>query len=124
MGIGVGIFLIALGAILTFAIDFQTSGIDLDVVGVILMIVGLIGIFASFVLFGDNGYYGRSPSGSGGKGRRRSSRTLQRQLVRPIKGLTSRSLLETSVVAMARFTAGSCSVVSSTTITGRPHSPL
>ena len=60
MGIGVGIFLIALGAILTFAIDFQTSGIDLDVVGVILMIVGLIGIFASFVLFGDNGYYGRS----------------------------------------------------------------
>lgn len=60
MGIGAGIFLIALGAILTFAIDFQTSGIDLDVVGVILMIVGLIGIFASFLLFGDNGYYGRS----------------------------------------------------------------
>ena len=60
MGIGVGIFLIAVGAILTFAIDVQTSGIDLDVVGVILMIVGLIGIFASFVLFGDNGYYGRS----------------------------------------------------------------
>ena len=60
MGIGVGIFLIAVGAILTFAIDVQANGIDLDVVGVILMIVGVIGIFASFVLFGDNGYYGRS----------------------------------------------------------------
>ena len=60
MGIGVGIFLIAVGAILTFAVDFQTSGIDISVVGVILMIVGLIGIFASFVLFGDRGYYGRS----------------------------------------------------------------
>lgn len=60
MGIGVGIFLIAVGAILTFAIDVQANGIDLDVVGVILMIVGVIGIFASFVIFGDNGYYGRS----------------------------------------------------------------
>ncbi|MFP5326256.1 MAG: DUF6458 family protein [Acidimicrobiia bacterium] len=60
MGIGVGIFLIAVGAILTFAVDLHTSGIDLSVVGVILMIVGAIGILASFMLFGDHGYYSRS----------------------------------------------------------------
>ena len=60
MGIGVGIFLIALGAILAFAIDFQTNGLNLEVVGVILMIVGAIGVIASFVIFGDHTAYGRS----------------------------------------------------------------
>jgi short subunit fatty acids transporter len=45
MGIGVSIFLIAIGAIMTFAIDAgAVSGIDLDVVGWILMIVGAIGL--------------------------------------------------------------------------------
>lgn len=55
MGIGVGIFLIAVGAILTFALDVHTNGINLDVVGVILMIVGFLGILASFLIFGDRG---------------------------------------------------------------------
>ena len=60
MGIGVGIFLIAVGAILAFAVDLQTSGLNLEVVGVILMIVGAIGVLASFVIFGDHTTYGRS----------------------------------------------------------------
>jgi hypothetical protein len=41
MNIGASIFLIALGAILTFALNVSVSGIDLKVVGVILMLAGL-----------------------------------------------------------------------------------
>ncbi len=44
MGIGVSIFLLALGAILAFAVNVSVSGLDLSVVGVILMICGLIGL--------------------------------------------------------------------------------
>ncbi len=51
MGIGAGVFLIAVGAILTFALDVAISGIDLKVVGVILMLAGLIGIAVDLVIF-------------------------------------------------------------------------
>ena len=51
MGIGVSVFLIAVGAVLTFALDASVSGIDLDVVGVILMLAGLIGIAVSLTIF-------------------------------------------------------------------------
>jgi uncharacterized membrane protein len=47
VGIGTSIFLIALGAILKFAVTASVSGIDLDVVGVILMVVGAIGLLLS-----------------------------------------------------------------------------
>ena len=51
MGIGVSVFLLAVGAILTFATDAELSGVDLDVVGVILMVAGVIGIIADLVIF-------------------------------------------------------------------------
>ena len=51
MGIGAGVFLIAVGAILTFALDVSVSGIDLKVVGVILMLAGLIGIAVDLAVF-------------------------------------------------------------------------
>lgn len=44
MGIGGCIALIAVGAILTFATDWEAESVNLDLVGVILMAVGLIGI--------------------------------------------------------------------------------
>ena len=44
MGIGISVFLIAVGAILTFAVDVTVSGLDLDTVGVILMIAGAAGL--------------------------------------------------------------------------------
>jgi len=44
MGIGGSIFLIAIGAILAFAVDAQFSGIDINVVGWVLMVAGLIGL--------------------------------------------------------------------------------
>ena len=51
MGIGVGLFLIAAGAILTFALGDDVLGtVNVDVVGVILMVVGLVGLVLS-VLF-------------------------------------------------------------------------
>ncbi|MFJ8634912.1 DUF6458 family protein [Streptomyces sp. NPDC093568] len=43
MGLGGCIILIAVGAILTFATDWEMEGVNLDLVGIILMIVGLIG---------------------------------------------------------------------------------
>jgi hypothetical protein len=51
MGIGAGVFLIAVGAILTFALDLEVSGINLDAVGVILMLAGLIGIAVDLAIF-------------------------------------------------------------------------
>lgn len=47
MGIGTSIFLIAVGAILKFAVTDSISGIELATVGVILMVVGVIGLLIS-----------------------------------------------------------------------------
>ena len=44
MGIGGSIFLLAVGAILAFAVNAQISGIDINVVGWILMACGLVGL--------------------------------------------------------------------------------
>ena len=52
MGIGAGIFLIALGAILAFAVDASVSGIDINVVGWILMLVGAIGLLLTLFIWG------------------------------------------------------------------------
>ena len=47
MELGTSLFLIAVGAILTFAINATVSGIDIATVGIILMIVGVIGLLIS-----------------------------------------------------------------------------
>jgi Flp pilus assembly protein TadB len=44
MGIGGSIFLLAVGAILAFAVNANISGIDINVIGWILMAAGLIGL--------------------------------------------------------------------------------
>ncbi|GAA4911605.1 DUF6458 family protein [Streptomyces coeruleoprunus] len=44
MGLGGCIILIAVGAILAFATDWEMKGVDLDIVGLILMAVGLLGV--------------------------------------------------------------------------------
>ena len=59
MGIGVSIFLIAVGAILAFAVEWTVSGLDIDTVGVILMIVGIIGLVVSILFWGSFSPYGR-----------------------------------------------------------------
>ena len=52
MGIGVSIFLLAIGAILTFAVEASISGLDINVVGIILMISGAIGLLLTMLVFG------------------------------------------------------------------------
>ena len=49
MGIGTSIFLIAVGAILKFAVTDGIEGIDLATVGVILMVVGIAGLLLSLL---------------------------------------------------------------------------
>jgi hypothetical protein len=53
MGFGVSVFLMAVGAILAFAVDISTDGLNLDTVGVILIILGLVGLLASLVMWND-----------------------------------------------------------------------
>jgi uncharacterized protein involved in exopolysaccharide biosynthesis len=47
MPLGTSIFLIAIGAILRYAVTASTSGISLPTVGLILMIVGIAGLVLS-----------------------------------------------------------------------------
>jgi uncharacterized protein DUF6458 len=58
MGVGVSLLLIAAGAILTWAVSAETSGIDLNTVGVILMIVGAVGLVLSLVFWSSWGGFG------------------------------------------------------------------
>jgi hypothetical protein len=54
MGIGTSLFLIAVGAILYFAVDVSISGLELATVGIILMVVGVLGLLISlFMLNAD-----------------------------------------------------------------------
>ena len=84
MGIPVSLILIAVGAILAFAINQDPgASVDIDVVGWILMIVGLVGVLLSLFWwerFGPGywgwhrgpGPYGPGPGGPGYRGRRRT----------------------------------------------------
>ena len=49
MGIGTSIFLIAVGAILKYAVTLSVAGVKLEVVGVILMVVGALGLVLSLI---------------------------------------------------------------------------
>jgi uncharacterized protein DUF6458 len=49
MGIGTSLFLIAVGAILYFAVNATISGLEIATIGLILMIVGVVGLVISLV---------------------------------------------------------------------------
>jgi hypothetical protein len=68
MGLGVGIFLTAIGAILAFAVNVDTSGsgVNVHTIGLILLAVGIFGIVLSMVFWSSWGGFG---------GRRRSTTT-------------------------------------------------
>jgi hypothetical protein len=59
MGMAVSLFLIAVGAILTWAVTATTNGLDVNTVGVILMIVGLIGFLLSLAFWSSWGGFHR-----------------------------------------------------------------
>jgi hypothetical protein len=55
MGFGVSLVLVAVGAILTWAVTAEVSGVDIQVVGVILMVVGIVGFLFSMVFWSSWG---------------------------------------------------------------------
>lgn len=76
MGFGSSLFLIAVGAIMDFAVKVHTAGFNLNKIGLILMIVGVIGLVLSLIFWGSWGGVGsyrrttRTSTGTGGPGRR------------------------------------------------------
>ncbi|HET7743356.1 MAG TPA: DUF6458 family protein [Gaiellaceae bacterium] len=65
MGISVSIVLIAIGAILTWAVSATVSGVDLVTVGVILMVVGALGLIISLIFWSSWGGFGFRNGGGG-----------------------------------------------------------
>jgi Domain of unknown function (DUF6458) len=54
MTIGMSLFLIAVGAILRYAVETTVAGIDIQAAGLILMIIGVIGLaIGLFMLAGE-----------------------------------------------------------------------
>ena len=51
MGIGVSLLLLAIGAILTFAVEVTTDGFNINTIGIILMIVGGVGLLFTMFLW-------------------------------------------------------------------------
>lgn len=78
MRIGVSIFLIAVGAILRFALQTSVEGIDLGMTGVILMVVGVIGLLISLAFWSS-----LSPS-------RRRSTVANSEVVHEIETVSTR----------------------------------
>ena len=58
MGIGVSVFLIAVGAILAFATNVTAQGVDLTTIGYILMVVGAIGLLVALAVLNGVGWGG------------------------------------------------------------------
>ena len=52
MGIGVSVFLLALGAILAFAVNATVSGLEISTIGIILMVCGAIGLLLTMLVVG------------------------------------------------------------------------
>jgi Domain of unknown function (DUF6458) len=50
MGIGTSIFLIAVGAILRYAVNLTVQGVEIDTVGLILIVVGIVGLVISLAV--------------------------------------------------------------------------
>jgi hypothetical protein len=62
MGLGVGILLAAVGAVLAFAVNATVSGVNIHAVGWILLIVGIVGILLSMIFWSSwagPGYFSR-----------------------------------------------------------------
>ncbi len=49
MGLGTSLVLIAIGAILRFAVSVSTHGFNIHAVGVILMVLGIVGLIITLI---------------------------------------------------------------------------
>jgi hypothetical protein len=79
MGLGVGILLLAVGAVLAFAVHVSTGGaVDIHTIGWILMGAGALGILLSLVFWSSwagPGYFSRRSDVAAGGGGSTVSRT-------------------------------------------------
>jgi hypothetical protein len=70
MGIGVSLLLIAVGAVLAFAVNVTSSGFNIHTIGIILLVVGVVGVFISMMFWSSWGGFG---SAGGVRGARRET---------------------------------------------------
>lgn len=61
MGIGVGLILIAFGAILTWGVDASVSGLNVTAIGVILLLVGILVSLLDLVWWRSWTWYAAGP---------------------------------------------------------------
>src|ERR687891_729547 len=59
LSLGVSIFLLVVGAVLTFAVDVSASGFSLNTVGIILMVAGALGLVLSLLFWSSFSPYRR-----------------------------------------------------------------
>jgi len=59
MGIGVSLILIAVGAILAFAVNADVSGLEIETIGWILLVVGIVGALISMMFWSSWGGFNR-----------------------------------------------------------------
>lgn len=98
MGLPVSLILIAAGAILTWGITNEPSGLDLDAIGVILMVIGIVGFLLTMLLWQSwwgPGYWSRATYDAGAParpwyggqwGRRRTTTYVEDQAPPPPDG--------------------------------------
>jgi hypothetical protein len=67
LSLGVSIFLLVVGAVLTFAVDVTASGFSINTVGIILMVAGVIGLLLSLLFWSSFSPYRRSGTVMGGE---------------------------------------------------------
>ena len=65
MGISLSILLIAIGAVLAWAVSADVAGIDIEVAGIIMVVVGAVGLVASLIFWSSWGGFGGRESGDG-----------------------------------------------------------
>ena len=61
MGVGVGLILIAAGAIMAWAVEVEATGFNINTIGYILLVVGIVGILLSLIFWSSwagPGYFG------------------------------------------------------------------
>ena len=58
MGLGVSLILIAVGAILAFAVNADVSGLEVETIGWILLVVGIVGALLSMMFWSSWGGWG------------------------------------------------------------------
>jgi type IV secretory pathway VirB3-like protein len=66
MSIGVSIFLLVVGAILTFAVEVSASGFNINTVGIILMLAGALGLLLSLLFLSSFSPWSRRRTARGG----------------------------------------------------------